>query len=111
MASVRAGVGRETAHEAIKENAVAVALAATRPVTLHYCFEKNGVLRDVHDDASVIPVIDAAHYAALKAQGVITDGMLPKLENAFAALAAGVRQVVIGHALQLNSEVRTVLTA
>ena len=91
--------------------AVAVALAPLLDVTLHFCFEKNGVLRDVQDENSVIPEIDPAHYAELKQQGIIADGMLPKLENAFAALAAGVSRVVIGHALQLNSNVRTVLTA
>lgn len=90
-------------------SAVAVALAPVADVTLHYCFEKNGVLRDVNDDNSVIPEIDAAHYEKLKAQGIIADGMLPKLENAFAALHAGVRQVIIGHALNINSELRTVL--
>ncbi len=91
-------------------SAVAVALAPVADVTLHYCFEKNGVLRDVNDDNSVIPEIDAAYYETLKTQGIIADGMLPKLENAFAALHAGVRQVVIGHALNINSELRTLLT-
>ena len=90
-------------------SAVAVALAAALDVTLHFCFEKNGVLRDVSDDSSVIAEINAASYAELKAQGVVADGMLPKLDNAFAALGAGVRRVVIGHALNLGSAVRTVL--
>jgi len=92
-------------------SAVAVALAPVLDVTLHYCFEKNGVLRDVNDDSSVIPEIDAARYAELKAQGIIADGMLPKLENAFAALGAGVGRVVIGHARNLGSGLHTVLTA
>jgi acetylglutamate kinase len=90
-------------------SAVAVALADFYAITLHYCFEKNGVLRDVKDDNSVIPEIDQASYAELKAQGIIADGMLPKLENAFAALEQGVRRVIIGHALQLNSDLKTVL--
>jgi len=90
-------------------SAVAVALASDAEVTLHYCFEKNGVLRDVNNDNSVIPEIDAAHYETLKNQGIIADGMLPKLENAFAALHQGVRRVIIGHALHINSELRTVL--
>lgn len=92
-------------------SAVAVALAAALDVTLHYCFEKNGVLRDVSDDYSVIREINPASYAELKYQGIIADGMLPKLENAFAALNAGVRRVVIGHALNLGSDLQTVLTA
>ncbi|GAB3635027.1 acetylglutamate kinase [Hymenobacter arcticus] len=90
-------------------SAVAVALALEYDVTLHYCFEKNGVLRDVADDNSVIPEINSATYAELKHQGIIADGMLPKLENAFAALNQGVSQVIIGHALHINSDLRTVL--
>ncbi|MGI4822095.1 MAG: acetylglutamate kinase [Janthinobacterium lividum] len=90
-------------------SAVAVALAPGYTVTLHYCFEKNGVLRDVADDNSVIPEINLAAYAELKQQKIIADGMLPKLENAFAALSQGVAKVIIGHALQINSDLRTVL--
>lgn len=90
-------------------SAVAVALAVAYVVKLHYCFEKNGVLRDVADEQSVIPEINSAEYAALKAQGIIADGMLPKLENAFAALRLGVSQVIIGHARNIGNSLHTVL--
>ena len=90
-------------------SAVAVALAEFYAVTLHYCFEKNGVLRDVADDNSVIREINLDNYAVLKQQGIIADGMLPKLENAFAALHQGVSRVIIGHALQIQSSLHTVL--
>ena len=89
--------------------AVAVALATNYEVTLHYCFEKNGVLRDVTDDNSVIPEINTATYADLKQQKIIADGMLPKLENSFSALEQGVGKVIIGHALNINSALHTVL--
>ena len=89
--------------------AVAVALAEFYAVTLHYCFEKNGVLRNAADDNSVIPKINLAAYLELKQQGIITDGMLPKLENAFAALNQGVRRVVIGHALHVLTSFHTLL--
>lgn len=74
---------------------VAVGLAQRYPVELVYCFEKRGVLRDVNDDESVIPTINPSLYAQLKAEGVVADGMLPKLDNAFKAIGAGVKQVVI----------------
>ncbi|QKG57121.1 acetylglutamate kinase [Hymenobacter sp. BRD128] len=90
-------------------SAVAVALATSFNVTLHYCFEKNGVLRDVHDDQSVIPQITSATYAELKQQGIIADGMLPKLENAFSALNQGVGKVIISHALRIETDLHTVL--
>ena len=90
-------------------SAVAVALADDFDVTLHYCFEKNGVLRDVHNDQSIIAEINLASYAELKQQGIIADGMLPKLENAFAALKQGVKKVIIGHALNIESDLHTVL--
>lgn len=90
-------------------SAVAIALAQEYTATLHYCFEKNGVLRDVADDNSVIPEINSDTYAELKQQEIIADGMLPKLENAFAALNQGVAKVIIGHALHINTDLRTVL--
>jgi len=90
-------------------SAVAVALAPAYDVILHYCFEKNGVLRNVADDNSVISEINSATYVELKQQGIIADGMLPKLENAFAALNQGVSKVIIGHALHINSGLRTVV--
>lgn len=60
-----------------------------------YCFEKRGVLMDVDDDRSVIPEITPARFAQLRADGIVADGMLPKLENAFDAIEHGVRSVAI----------------
>lgn len=74
---------------------VAVGLAQKYPVELVYCFEKRGVLRDVNDDDSVISSINPELYEQLKADGIVADGMLPKLENAFKAINSGVRSVVI----------------
>ena len=83
-------------------SAVACALAAEGAgawdVTLTYCFERRGVLRDPEGpDAqdNVIPHIAASELPALVASGTVAGGMLPKLENAFAALRAGVKHVVI----------------
>ncbi|RTQ51589.1 acetylglutamate kinase [Hymenobacter gummosus] len=88
---------------------VARALAAPYEVELHFCFEKDGVLADINDEASVIPQIQPQQYQQLKAEGVIAAGMIPKLDNAFAALEAGVEKVVIEHALKINQPVKTVL--
>jgi acetylglutamate kinase len=65
------------------------------PVELVYCFEKQGVMLDVENDASVIPHIDRERFAELKASGAVHSGMLPKLENAFRAIEKGVAKVVI----------------
>ncbi len=64
-------------------------------VTLIYCFEKKGVLMDENDDDSVIPNINPEQFQKLVADGVISKGMIPKLENAFEAVRAGVKRVVI----------------
>lgn len=74
---------------------VAKALASHFDVTLTYCFEKPGVLLDENDDTSVIPSLNQEQYRTYVRQGVIQGGMIPKIDNAFAALQAGVRQVVI----------------
>lgn len=76
---------------------VATALASDYKVTVTYCFEKNGVLKDVNDNDSVIEHIDAKTYKSLKNKSFISDGMLPKLENCFYALHKGVSKIIIGH--------------
>ena len=78
-------------------SSVAQALAEHYEVTLTFCFEKAGVLRDANDDNSVIPLIDEQEASKLIAEGVIAGGMIPKIENAFDAIHKGVRQVVITH--------------
>lgn len=75
---------------------VAKGLSADFEVELIYCFEKNGVLKNVEDDASVIENINSKTYALLKSEGVINEGMLPKLENCFNSLQNGVSRVIIG---------------
>lgn len=80
----------------------AKALAQLFDVTLVYCFEKRGVLRDENDDDSVIPKITRADFEQLVADGVVQGGMIPKLENAFEALRAGVSQVIITQASAIN---------
>ena len=72
---------------------LAVSLAQNFEVTLKLCFEKNGVLLDPKDDASVLPSLELATYGQHKKAGVISEGMLPKLDNAFAAKNGGVKAV------------------
>jgi len=77
---------------------LAVALSKHFDVRLVFCFEKKGVLRDVNSNDSVIRHLNENLYKALLGQGVFADGILPKLENAYAAIHAGVREVLIGEA-------------
>ncbi|TGE23449.1 acetylglutamate kinase [Hymenobacter metallicola] len=90
-------------------SSLARALSPFYQVELHFCFEKDGVLADVADEASVIPQITPGQYQELKASGAIAAGMVPKLDNAFAALEAGVERVVIENALKINQPVKTIL--
>lgn len=76
----------------------ASALASSYNVRLVYCFEKQGVLRDIADEKSVIPLITSATYTELRASGAIAKGMIPKMDNAFMALRRGVSSVIIAHA-------------
>lgn len=80
----------------------AKALAQFFDVTLVYCFEKKGVLRNEDDDDSVIPSITEAEFKQLVDEGVIQGGMIPKLENSFEAIAAGVSEVVITKASAIS---------
>lgn len=82
-------------------SSLAVALSAYYDVRLIYCFEKKGVLENVEDDNSVINLITKDKYEALKASNKLFDGILPKIDNAFDAINAGVKEVVIGDAKDL----------
>ena len=91
--------------------ASAVALGAARlaPVDLVYCFEKAGVLRDPEDESSVIREITAESFAALKADGTISKGMIPKVENALKAVSQGVRSVTIRSSAHLADGIGPVI--
>jgi acetylglutamate kinase len=78
-------------------------LATRYHVELVYTFEKAGVLLDAEDETTVIPEINTITYKNLKANGTIFAGMIPKLDNAFAALDAGVRNVRIGNAQNIGA--------
>ena len=78
-------------------SAVAVASASIAETDLVFCFEKQGVLRDVEDDSSVISLITKADYPSLRSEGIISKGMIPKIDNAFRAIESGVSSVTIKH--------------
>ncbi|QTV04680.1 acetylglutamate kinase [Faecalibacter bovis] len=88
---------------------VAEALAVKNEVQLNFCFDKIGVLRDVNDDSTLIPVINKELYQELKSEGVIFEGMIPKLDNAFRVIENGVKEVTLVHANNINGEIKTIL--
>lgn len=88
----------------------AKALAPFYDVTLIYSFEKKGVLANPDDDDSVIPMITPADFERYKADGTVAGGMIPKLENAFAAIDAGVGRVIITLASAIDGKHGTVIS-
>ena len=80
---------------------IATAMSDTYKVHLVYGFEKEGVLRDVTNEGSVISSINNLTYSQLKKENVIFEGMIPKIDNAFLALHGGVQSVIIGKAEKL----------
>ena len=88
----------------------AKAMAALYDVTLIYAFEKPGVMRNPDDDSSMIPVITRPDFERYKADGTISGGMLPKIENALAAVEAGVSRVIITLATAIDGQHGTVIT-
>jgi len=82
---------------------VAKSLAFDRNVRLIYCFEKRGVLSNEADEESLIPVLDFELFQKYKNEGVIQGGMIPKLDNAFRAIASGVKEVIITRASDVNT--------
>ena len=105
---VNAGLLASLIHHMLNTNAdtiageAAKALAKHFEVTLMFCFEKKGVLKDENDDESVIPEIDRTAFEQYVEAGVIQGGMIPKLENSFQAIDAGVKQVIITQASDIH---------
>ncbi len=75
---------------------LAIGFAKQYKTELYYCFEKNGVLQDISDDNSVVENINTETYQTLINDGIIADGMLPKLNNCFHAINNNVNKVCIG---------------
>lgn len=90
-------------------SAIALGAAQIAPAELVFCFEKSGVLRDPDDETTLIREITAESYAALKAEGVVSKGMIPKIENALKAVANGVRSVTIKHSDNLLNDIGTTI--
>lgn len=80
---------------------IAIGMSELYDTTLYYCFEKAGVLKDKDDNNSVITHINSKRYEELKESGVISEGMIPKLHNAFHALDNRVGKVCIGNTQML----------
>lgn len=88
----------------------AIALAPFYDVTLIYSFEKKGVLSNPDDDNSVIPTITRADFERYKADGTISGGMLPKIENALSAIDKGVNRVIITLATAIDGNSGTIIS-
>jgi acetylglutamate kinase len=88
----------------------AKAMAELYDVTLIFAFEKPGVLRNADDDTSVIANIDRQDFETYRADGTISGGMLPKIENALAAVDAGVERVVITSAKAIGGAQGTIIS-
>ncbi len=91
---------------------LAIGLSGNFEVSLLYCFEKKGVLKNIEEADSIIRKIDERSYEQLLDQRIIGEGMLPKLHNSFNALNAGVHKVCIGDIsmLEQDAEEFTTLT-
>lgn len=87
----------------------AKALATIYDTTLIYSFEKPGVMANPDDDSSVIPQITRHDFNRLVAEGTVAGGMIPKIENALAAVDAGVNRVIITLATAIDGRHGTVI--
>jgi len=83
---------------------IAIAMSTLFDTQLIYCFEKKGVLTDVNDNDSVVPILDQKKYENMKNNNTIHTGMLPKMTNCFYALENGVQKVVVGNTKVIQDE-------
>ncbi|MFQ3296873.1 MAG: acetylglutamate kinase [Polaribacter sp.] len=83
---------------------VAIGMSKIYETSIYYCFELNGVLRDIKDKNSVVKHLNSKTYQELLKDGIIADGMLPKLDNCFDALTHGVHKVHLGNTAMFTKE-------
>ncbi len=83
---------------------LAIGMSQLYQVALYYCFELNGVLKDINDKNTVIKQLNSKSYKTLLETNIITEGMLPKLENCFYALQNGVKTIYMGNTAMLTQE-------
>jgi acetylglutamate kinase len=108
LTPVIAPITSDSEGQLLNTNADTIAQAIAKAMSFHYhvqliySFEKSGVLLDANDDSTVITSINPAHYETLKTGKKIFAGMIPKIDNAFAALNNGVKKVIIGNAEKLD---------
>lgn len=104
---VVAPITQDSGGQLLNTNADTIAQELAKAMSVHfstsliYSFEKKGVMKDVSDEGSVIAQMDASMFKQMKEDQTIFAGMIPKLDNAFAAIEAGVSKVIIGDALEL----------
>lgn len=109
LAVVLAPITHDESGQLLNTNADTIAQETAKAFSRHYqvqliySFEKSGVLMNAEDDNSVIASINPSSYQQLRENNIIFAGMIPKLDNAFAALQSGVEKVIIGKAEQLHS--------
>ena len=89
---------------------LAKACARVAETHLVYCFEMPGVMRDINDPRSVIRSITPESYSYLRSSGIVSKGMIPKIDGSISAVEAGVRTVTIKHASDLLEQSGTVIT-
>lgn len=106
LTPVLCAINHDGAGQLLNTNAdtVASSVAAALKACLVCCFELDGVLSDINDRTSVIPVIDERMFAEMKSAGQVADGMVPKIENCLAALRAGSPSAVIKSAERLSDD-------
>ncbi len=82
---------------------LAIELSKAKKVYFYYCFEKKGLLKDINNDRSLISLLKLSEIEQLKEKQIITDGMLPKIDNIIHALENGVEKVILCHAQDVLS--------
>lgn len=88
---------------------VATGLSNNYNTSLYYCFEKEGVLKDINNPDSLIATMSFEECEVYKENGIIVDGMIPKMDNSFKAIRNGVSEVIILHANNLLTRKGTIL--
>ena len=95
ISTVAQGEDAETAYNINADTAAAKLAVALNAEKLILLTDVRGLLRDPHDEDTLLPVVELSQVPGLVKDGVITGGMIPKVDCCVEAVRSGVKSTII----------------
>ena len=95
VSTVAQGLDADTAYNINADTAAAKLATALEAEKLLLLTDVRGLLRDPKDESTLIPELQLSSVPALEREGIISGGMIPKVECCVESVRSGVKSAVI----------------